>query len=46
LSQRGRRWFRRNEKLMDWTDLRYFLGVARTGSLTRTAADLRVSRRQ
>lgn len=28
---------------MDWTDLRYFLGVARTGSLTRTAADLRVS---
>jgi DNA-binding transcriptional LysR family regulator len=28
---------------MDWTDLRYFLGVARTGGLTRTAADLRVS---
>lgn len=28
---------------MDWNDLRYFLGVARTGGLTRTAADLRVS---
>ena len=28
---------------MDWNDLRYFLGVARTGSLTRTAAHLGVS---
>jgi len=28
---------------VQWDDLRYFLGVARTGSLTRTAADLRVS---
>ena len=28
---------------MDWNDLRYFLGVARSGSLTQTSADLRVS---
>lgn len=28
---------------MDWNDLRFFLGVARTGSLTKTATDLRVS---
>ncbi len=28
---------------MDWNDLRYFLGVARTGSLTQTASGLRVS---
>lgn len=28
---------------MDWNDIRYFLGVARSGSLTRTASDLRVS---
>ena len=28
---------------MDWNDLRYFLGVARSGSLTRTAGDLKVS---
>ncbi|ANN67164.1 LysR family transcriptional regulator [Bordetella bronchialis] len=28
---------------MDWNDLRYFVSVARTASLTRTAADLRVS---
>ncbi len=28
---------------MDWNDLRYFLGVARSESLTRTSADLRVS---
>ena len=28
---------------MDWNDLRYFLGVARTGSLTQTSANLRVS---
>lgn len=28
---------------MDWNDLRYFLGVARSGSLTCTAAELRVS---
>lgn len=28
---------------MDWNDLRYFLQVARTGSLTRTAAELGVS---
>ncbi|MDG3442833.1 LysR family transcriptional regulator [Nitrospirillum amazonense] len=28
---------------MDWNDLKYFLAVARTGSLTRTSADLGVS---
>ncbi|KIZ34048.1 MULTISPECIES: LysR family transcriptional regulator [Rhodopseudomonas] len=28
---------------MDWNDLRFFLAVARSGSLTRTSADLRVS---
>ncbi|WP_372023225.1 LysR family transcriptional regulator (plasmid) [Tistrella mobilis] len=28
---------------MDWNDLRVFLAVARTGSLTRTSAELRVS---
>lgn len=28
---------------MDWNDLRFFLGVARTGSLTRTASNLKVS---
>ncbi len=28
---------------LDWNDLRYFLGVARTGSLTRTAGELKVS---
>lgn len=28
---------------MDWNDLKYFLGVARSGSLTQTSADLRVS---
>lgn len=28
---------------MDWNDLRYFLAVARTSSLTKTAAELRVS---
>jgi DNA-binding transcriptional LysR family regulator len=28
---------------VDWNDLRYFLGVARSGGLTRTASDLRVS---
>jgi DNA-binding transcriptional LysR family regulator len=28
---------------MDWNDLRYFLAVARSSSLTRSAADLRVS---
>lgn len=28
---------------MDWNDLRYFLGVARSGSLTQTSVDLRVS---
>jgi molybdenum-dependent DNA-binding transcriptional regulator ModE len=28
---------------LDWNDLRYFLGVARSGSLTQAASDLRVS---
>ena len=28
---------------LDWNDVRFFLGVARSGSLTRTAGDLRVS---
>ncbi len=28
---------------MDWNDLRYFLAVARTGSLTQTSANLKVS---
>lgn len=28
---------------MDWNDLRYFLAVARTGSLTQASSDLRVS---
>lgn len=28
---------------MDWNDLRYFLAVARSGSLTQSSADLRVS---
>lgn len=28
---------------MDWNDLRYFLSVARTGSLTNTSIDLKVS---
>lgn len=28
---------------MDWNDLRYLLSVARSGSLTRTAAELRIS---
>ena len=28
---------------MDWNDLKYFLGVARSNSLTRTAGDLKVS---
>jgi len=28
---------------VDWNDLRYFLGVARSGSLTRAAAELQVS---
>ena len=28
---------------LDWNDLRYFLAVARTQSVTETARDLRVS---
>lgn len=28
---------------MDWNDIRYFLAVARTGSLTHTSSDLKVS---
>jgi DNA-binding transcriptional LysR family regulator len=35
--------FQKWKTLLDWNDLRFFLGVARTGSLTRTAIDLRVS---
>jgi DNA-binding transcriptional LysR family regulator len=31
------------KEIMDWNDLRYFLAVARSGSLTRTALDLQVS---
>ncbi|AWK88463.1 LysR family transcriptional regulator [Azospirillum thermophilum] len=29
--------------MLDWNDLRYFLSIARTGSLTAAAAELRVS---
>lgn len=44
--ENGRNWRRVLQEWktrLDWDDLRYFLGVARSGSLTRTAAELRVS---